>query len=145
MQDYQQEIKIWVKYSYKYCYHCTWHLQILSLLYLTSTNTVIIVPDIHKYCYHCTWHLQILLSLYLTSTNTVIIVPDIYKYCYHCTWQHIIRLQTKRQPQGSHHVNSKKTRQFNKVWSGFTNWMDCVPYMLQKMTSRCWNLKECKY
>jgi len=31
----------------------------------------------------------------------------------------------KKQSQGSHHVNSKKTRQVYIVWLGMTNWMDC--------------------
>jgi hypothetical protein len=50
--------------------------------------------------------------------------PTSYKYRHHCVWHHMKRLQIqtqKKQPQGSHQVNGKKTRQFNIVWSGLTN------------------------
>ena len=32
-----------------------------------------------------------------------------------------LQIQTKTQAQGSHHVNNKKTRQFNLVWTGMTH------------------------
>ena len=52
------------------------------------------------------------------SYNTSILVLDI--------TQQGLQMQTKREPEGSHQVNSKNTRQFNIIYSGLIDWMDCM-------------------
>ena len=51
-----------------------------------------------------------------------------YKYGHPCTGNHEVlnTEECQNQTQGSPHVNNKKNRHFDIVWSGLTNWMDSI-------------------
>ena len=60
-----------------------------------------------------------------------------------CSTSHYKITNTDKKQQESHQVNSKKSQQINIVWSGLTNWKDCMNVLennILKLKAEVWKL-----